>query len=98
MFGIANTYNYVKDLTQDRFALWWQERSGSGLGGIQFRVYDSTVIQQIHDWRSSLPEASENRIGAREIATFAIPLTLDDGPNRVDLPREFLHDMETLVL
>jgi len=98
VFGVAKAYTYVKALSGDRFALWWQERSGSSMGAIQLRVYDSNVLQQIHDWRSGPLVASENLIGAREIAAFSVPSVLDDGLNRVSLPPQFSHNTETHIL
>jgi len=65
-------------------------------GGVQFRVYDSAVLRQIHNWRSESAGAKDNLIGATEISGFAIPFTLDDGLNRVILPQEFAQDAETL--
>jgi hypothetical protein len=98
VFGVAKTYTYVKSLPGDRFSLWWQERSGSAMGAIQFRVYDSAVLHEIHNWRSEGTDASENLIGAPELCTFAITSALDDGLNRVTFPSQFSCDVEILVL
>jgi hypothetical protein len=98
VFGVAKMYTYVKAISADRFALWWQRKAASGRSEVQFRVYNSTALRQIDDWRGGLPEAVENLIGASEISTFAIPATLDDGLNCVALPRPFSRDSEILVL
>ena len=103
---ILDFHCYVQPLGPPRFLVWHSEGEGadkrrSEVSAVRFRVLDADALAPIEDVDAALAhmQAAGRRsaIAAGEVASVAVPTSLDDGLNRLAFP-EAMHEIDELLV